>query len=101
MRTAGRTALLALLVSLAIAIITAFFIRRMLPADARELPPTPYTIGVWDGYVAIFEQDDDYPMQVLDTAVAGLPAEQRAQVEQGVPVTHADELYLILEDYTG
>ncbi len=101
LRTAGRTAVLALIISLALAMTTLFFIRRLLPVEAQPVPPPPYTIGEWEGYVAIFEGDDTYPMQVLDTAVAGLPAEQQAAVRQGVPVTQAEELYLVLEDYTG
>ncbi len=101
MRSVGRTVLIALFVALAIALMALFCILRMLPPTTRQTDATPYTIGVWDGYVAVFEGEDSYPMQVLDTAVAGLPEEQRAQVERGVRVARAEELYLMLEDYTG
>ena len=102
MHTMARTILLALAASAVVAAVALFIIFRfLLPRTAaREVPPPAYTIGVWEGKVAVFEGSDDYPMQILDTDVAGLPEEQRAQVEAGVRVERAEELYLILEDYT-
>lgn len=101
-RTIVRTILLALAASTAVAAVALFFIFRfVLPSKTQKvLPPAPYTIGVWEGKVAVFEGSDTYPMQIFDTDVAGLPAEQRAQVEAGVRVERPEELYLILEDYT-
>ena len=103
MHTTARNILLAVAISLTIAAIALFVIFRViLPTRAQSYTPPPaYTIGEWDGKVAVFEGDDTYPMQIFDTDVAGLPDEQRAQVEEGVPVDRAEELYRILEDYTG
>ncbi len=101
MRTIARIVLLSVLFTVTLALLTLFFLQRYLPTDAEQAAsPPPYTIGAWEGYVAVFEEDDPYPMQILDTAIAGLPPEQRAQVEKGVPVTRTEDLYLILEDYT-
>ncbi len=102
MRTTLRTVLLALAVSMIVAAVALFFIFRFV-LPARESPfsaPPAYTIGIWEGKLAVFEGADTYPMQILDTDVAGLPEEQRTQVEAGVRVEKAEELYLILEDYT-
>ena len=100
--TTAKTIVLALAASAAVAAVALFIILKfLLPTRmAREAPPPAYTIGVWEGKVAVFEGADDYPMQIFDTDVAGLPDEQRAQVEKGVRVERAEELYLILEDYT-
>lgn len=102
LRTTTRTVILALAVSAAVAAVALFIIFKfILPTKtARYAPPPAYTIGEWEGKVAVFEGADDYPMQIFDTDVAGLPEEQRAQVEAGVRVERAEELYLILEDYT-
>ncbi len=102
MRTTARTVILTLAMSLLLAMLALFFIFRfLLPTSAaQDVSSYPYTIGTWQGYVAVFEREDDYPMQIFDTAVATLPAEQRAHVERGIPVKHAEELYSILEDYT-
>lgn len=102
MRTTTRTIILALAAAAAVAAVALFIIFKFLlpPKAARYTPPPAYTIGVWEGKVAVFEGADSYPMQILDTDVAGLPEEQRAQVEEGVRVEKAEELYLILEDYT-
>ena len=102
MRTTTRTVILALAAALAVAAVALFIIFKFIlpPKDTRYTPPPAYTIGVWEGKVAVFEGEDSYPMQVLDADVAGLPEEQRAQVEAGVRVEQAEELYLILEDYT-
>ena len=46
-------------------------------------PPTPahptplYTIGVWEGRVAVFERHQSYPKQVYDMPLTGLPYEVR------------------------
>ncbi len=102
MRTTTRTVFLALSAAAAVAAVALFIIFKfLLPSKtAHYTPPPAYTIGVWEGKVAVFEGADNYPMQILDTDVAGLPEEQRAQVEAGVRVEKAEKLYLILEDYT-
>ena len=100
MHTTAKTVLLALAASAAVAAAALFIIFLLPNTTARDAPPPAYTIGVWEGKVAVFEGADDYPMQIFDADVAGLPEEQRAQVEQGVRVERAEELYLILEDYT-
>lgn len=103
MHTTVRKVLLALALALALsAVVLLVVFRVLLPARAQPYTPPPaYTIGEWEGKVAVFEGEDTYPMQIFDTDVAGLPDEQRAQVEEGVPVVRAEELYQILEDYTG
>lgn len=102
MRTTTRTVILALSAAVAVSAVALFIIFKFIlpPKDTRYTPPPAYTIGVWEGKVAVFEGEDSYPMQIFDTDVAGLPVEQRAQVEAGVRVEQAEELYLILEDYT-
>lgn len=102
MRTTTRTVILALAAATAVAAVALFIIFRFLlpPKATRYTPPPAYTIGMWEGKVAVFEGTDSYPMQILDTDVAGLPEEQRAQIEEGVRVEKAEELYLVLEDYT-
>ncbi len=102
MSTAARTILLTVAAAVLVAMLALFCIFRfLLPAYAAEnTTPPAYTIGAWEGKVAVFEGEDPYPMQVLDTPVNALPAEVRSQVESGVPVNRAEDLYLILEDYT-
>jgi hypothetical protein len=61
---------------------------------------TMYTLGVWEGQLAVFEGEDPYPAQLLDVAVAGLPKEEQQRLEQGLLVQTEQELYVLLEDYT-
>lgn len=103
MRTTTRNVLLILAVALMLSAVVLFILFRVV-LPSREQPYTAapaYTIGEWEGKVAVFEGTDTYPMQIFDTDVAGLPDEQRTQVEQGVAVIRGEELYQILEDYTG
>ncbi|MBQ4612647.1 MAG: hypothetical protein IJB26_03750 [Clostridia bacterium] len=101
MRTALRTAALALAVSAVVAALALVIIFRFLmPKDETQTPAPPYTIGVWEGKVAVFEGDDAFPMQVFDDAVDGLPPKQRDEVTRGIAVHDPEELYAILEDYT-
>ena len=102
LHTTARTVILALAASAAVAATALFVIFKfLLPTKtAPYAAPPAYTIGTWEGKVAVFEGTDDYPMQIFDTDIAGLPEQQRAQVEAGIRVQRAEELYLILEDYT-
>lgn len=69
------------------------------PVDAAPVPM--YTIGVWEGQVAVFERHQEYPKQVYDMPLSGLPYELRQQLLEGVSVYSEDELSILLEDYTG
>ena len=101
MHTTARTVLLALAVSAVVAAIALTIIFRfLLPKTAKEAPVPAYTIGVWEGKVAVFEGNDAYPMQIFEDTVDGLPAEQRQEVINGIAVYNPDDLYRILEDYT-
>ena len=69
------------------------------PTDTEKTPL--YTIGVWEGQVAVFERHQSYPKQVYDMPLSGLPYELRQQLLDGVPAYSEDELSVLLEDYSG
>ena len=69
------------------------------PVDAAPVPM--YTIGVWEGQVAVFERHQEYPKQVYDMPLSGLPYELRQQLLEGVPAYSEAELSVLLEDSTG
>lgn len=95
------TVLWALAVSMLAAAATLWLIFRfvLLPNQPAS-PPPAYTIGVWEGKVAVFERDQEFPKQVYDTFVSALPEELRQQVEKGVPAENDARLSVLLEDYT-
>lgn len=95
------TVLWALAVSMLAAAATLWLIFKfVLPPDKPASPPPAYTIGVWEGKVAVFERDQEFPKQVYDTYVVTLPEKLRQQVEEGVPAESAARLSVLLEDYT-
>ena len=71
------------------------------PAKADAAPKPAYTIGEWKGQVAVFEGEQNYPKQVYDTAVGGLPPELQQRLREGVLAYSDAELSVLLEDYTG
>ena len=89
-------------VSCLLAAVVLFILFRFVLAPPTHTPPRPlYTIGVWEGQVAVFERGQSYPKQVYDMPVTGLPHELRRQVLDGVPVYSEEQLSVLLEDYTG
>ena len=101
MQQVWRSVLWALAISLALAAVILFIIFRFfLPAPAAAGQPSRYTIGEWEGQLAVFEGDQTFPMQVYDVFVSALPEEQRRQVQAGIPVEDETQLSLLLEDYT-
>lgn len=102
MHTVWRTLLWALAVSVLLAALILWVVLRfVLPADGRSGPAPAYTIGEWEGQVAVFERDQTFPRQVFDMAVADLPPELQERVRRGVPAEDEDRLSVLLEDYTG
>lgn len=103
MRSAWRSVLLAVLVSLTIAAVALFILFRFF-LPARSETPAPYTsrfvVGDWEGQVAVFEGQKEYPMQIFDMPVSALPEDMQKKVQAGIPVEDETELSLLLEDYT-
>lgn len=101
MQRVGRLILWALAVSFALAAVILFFLfRYVLPAPGAARSTARYTIGEWEGQVAVFEGDQDFPRQVFDVYVSALPEQQRQQVLEGVPAEDENQLSILLEDYT-
>ena len=97
-----KTVLWALVVSFTLAAVILFVLFRFfLPSIGSAATPAPFTIGEWEGQVAVFEGDMSFPRQVFEVFVDALPEEQRRQVREGVPVDTEAELSVLLEDYTG
>ncbi|NLJ88478.1 MAG: hypothetical protein GX327_06845 [Epulopiscium sp.] len=62
-----------------------------------------YVLGVHDGFVAIFynnEEDVTKVKEVTETPISSLPPEERNKLEKGIKVYSEDELIRMLEDYT-
>lgn len=98
MRTAIRLTILALAAGGVVATCTLAVVNGQ--KQRSETEETAYTLGVWEGQLAVFEGNDPYPTQLLEVAVAGLPQEEQRRLEQGLLVESEQELYLLLEDYT-
>lgn len=98
----GRALLWALVVSvLVVSVLLLVVTRWVLPQPDREPVAPPYTIGVWEGQVAVFEGAQPFPKQVFDVAVSTLPEELRQRIAEGVPAYNEAQLSVLLEDYTG
>ena len=103
MRSVWRSVILALCISMAIAAVALFVIFRFLVpyGEAKEKQYEPqFVIGSWEGQVAVFQGQQEYPMQVFDVYVSALPEEARRQVLDGIPVEDEAQLSVLLEDYT-
>lgn len=102
MHSAWRSALLAIAIALLLAAITLFIIFRFIipyAVDNDEFEPQ-FVIGNWDGQVAVFEGNASYPKQVFDVYVSTLPPQEKEKILAGIPVKDADQLSVLLEDYT-
>lgn len=65
----------------------------------RQQSAARWTVGVWQGCVAVFEGDSGEPSRVLETPVSALPAADRQALEAGIPVDDPAVLAGLLEDY--
>ena len=102
MRRKSHPVLWMLTASFFLAAVVLFVLFRFVLSPPVDAAPKPlYTIGVWEGQVAVFERQQSYPKQVYDMPLSALPYEVRQQILDGVPVYSEEELSLLLEDYTG
>lgn len=56
-------------------------------------------LGSWKGYVALFNQGSEEPMQIFPYAVASLPPADQEALEKGIIVRNDRDLQQLLEDY--
>lgn len=69
-------------------------------APAEVTAPAAYTLGAFDGKLAVFEGDSRFPMKLYDVAIVSLPAEEQQRLTAGIPVSDKGALERLLEDYT-
>ena len=62
--------------------------------------PAAYTLGVWEGQLAVFEGDAAFPQKLYDVPVSALPPNEQEKLKSGIAVATVDELQVLLEDYT-
>ena len=67
--------------------------------EVRQVPASRWTVGVWQGRVAVFEGGGTDPIRVMETPVTALPASDQRALESGIPVDDPVVLAGILEDY--
>ena len=66
---------------------------------AVTVPHPAFTIGCWQGHVAVFENTDEIPVMVLETPVSSLPEADQTALAEGIAVYDQQMLASILEDY--
>ena len=67
---------------------------------ATTAPSVRYTLGAWNGRLALYVPDNPYPQEVFDVFIRSFPPEERERLEQGIAVFSDAELKQLLEDYT-
>lgn len=73
---------------------------RVVPRTTDSGETAAYTLGVWEGQLAVFEGEAAFPMKLYEVSVASLPAPEQEKLRQGISVENARELQVLLEDYT-
>ena len=73
---------------------------RQIPRTTADGTPALYTLGQWQGQLAVFEGEAAVPMMLYEVPIASLPADEQQKLKDGIGVASADALQLLLEDYT-
>lgn len=105
MRQTVRLVVLAVAVCAVLATCTLAFLyvrysREAVPAPQNKPLDVVYTLGVWEGNLAVFEGDGEFPVQLYDVSIASLPTEEQQRLKTGITVQSNGELQALLEDYT-
>ncbi len=59
-----------------------------------------YRVSVFNGKLAVFDNNSKLPYKVYDTYIDSLPEEDRIMIEKGIFTDSSSELMKIIEDYT-
>ena len=65
----------------------------------RHQPKAQFVLGEYDGRVAAFRTGCSTPIQITDTAVASLPAQEAEMLRKGIPAATEEDLQRLIEDY--
>lgn len=76
------------------------FGREAAPPTEKGRQTAAYTLGEWEGQLAVFEGEDTFPQKLYDVAVAALPRSEQERLKNGIAVANEEELQRLLEDYT-
>ena len=58
-----------------------------------------FTLGIHDGYIALWKQGCEKPVEVFPFRAAMLPQTDQKRLEEGIRIESAAELARLMEDY--
>lgn len=58
-----------------------------------------YLLGIWRGYVAVWQGEDPMPVQVTPIRESSLPRQDRELLARGIALPEDQPLAAFLEDY--
>ena len=64
-------------------------------------PKESYTLKEYGGKIAVFIDEKTEPEQVLDIQVSIFPDTDRELLKDGITVNSSEELYRLIEDFSG
>ena len=69
------------------------------PARRQSAPQAAYTLGEWEGRLAVYRDGEEEPEQVLEVYLNLLPPADAAALREGIPVADEEERARRLEDF--
>lgn len=87
-------------IALALALSSFASVKGQAPQNKNEAVAGYYTLSVYDGRVAVFENGSDKPETVFDTYISSLPYPEQNELQNGITVYDRQELQKLIEDYT-
>ena len=87
-------------------VLSVLFVRINNDIERKEVettsPPqnTQYTVKDYNGKIAVFENDSNYPQNVYDSYTSVLPETDQKRLREGIIVSNTADLQRIIEDYT-
>ena len=58
-----------------------------------------FLLGNYKGYLALWKEDREDPVQIFPLQVSSLPEQDQATLERGIPARSETELSSLLEDF--
>ena len=68
-------------------------------SESTTLSPL-YTLGEYDGKLALFKRGYSMPVEIYDVYLSSLPVSEQGKIKEGISAESDDEILKIIEDYT-
>ncbi len=69
-------------------------------AETPVKSETAYTLGIYEGKLALFMNESRYPLKIYEVSARTLPEFDQTRLAEGIEIFSEEQLFSLIEDFT-